>query len=217
MNAHTFPQFNPRRSRCVQFPFVRSYLRPKGQTERTKGIGISNLMFTERIKENILGVEPDPSNAALLQIESTSVRMQQSVKGQLGIYIHPFSHSISFFFTLDGHILWMRLLFLAKQAIASRLLSHSTKENEGKDVCFASNLSGVQIVHDDWISWQLTVGTMLHIHSFFLGNVISHAGCNWWQPGEGFFIGNWINKCHRRGCCHSVSNGAAEWNREGCA
>lgn len=88
MNAHTFPHLIPKR--CVQFqffPFVRSYLRPKVQTKVTKGIRISNLMFTERIKENILGVEPDPSNAALLQIESTSVRMQQSVKGQLGIYI----------------------------------------------------------------------------------------------------------------------------------
>lgn len=101
MNAHTFPHFNPEHSGCVQFPFVRSYLRPKVQTEMTKGIGISNLMFTERIKENILGVEPDPSNAALLQIESTSVRMQQSVKGQLGIYILSLTRLVSFSHSMD--------------------------------------------------------------------------------------------------------------------
>lgn len=199
--AHISTNFNPKASNS---PLFAAICVRKCKQKWQKGSEYPIWCLQKGLKTTSCArVEPDPSNAALLQIEATSVRMQQSVKGQLKeIYI---LHSISFFFTLDGHTssLWMHLLFLAKQAIASSYLAASPqwarrkKNKEGKRclLCESCKLCMMIGFHDNWQLAQCCT-------SIFLGNVISHAGCCCNRRG----FENWINKCHP--CCIERSSRA---------
>lgn len=168
-------------------PFVRSYLRPKVQTKVTKGIRISNLMFTERIKAKHLGSGTWSIKCRIVADwinQCSDATVCKRAAG--GFTSQPLTRLVSFSHSTDTSF-EMHLLFLAKQAIASSYLAGTPQwtpaevKIKGKRclLCESCKLCMMIGFHDNWQLAQCCT-------SIFLGNVISHAGCcccNRWQKG----------------------------------